>query len=393
MKTKKNLFVLMLFFAMSFTQLHAEESGIQFSEGTWTEIQAKAKAENKFIFVDAYTVWCGPCKWMDKNVFTQAEVGEFFNENFVSYRLDMEKGEGPEFAREHGVRAYPTFLFFSPEGTLVHRAVGGRAPEDFVKVGAAATKPESQSETLKKRFVDGERDQAFLYDYSMMLISGYEDASEAVSAYLGTLDKESKMSEKTWELIQAGGKDPESKAFALVLDNRKEFNKAHGEEAVDAFLLGSYETMMMNALRAGDEDKLNAAKKAVEQNIKGEAAKKFCAQADFNLNARDPQKAFPYAITYFDNFEHDSQSYNSIAWFYFQNSEDKKHLTKALEWAKKSVKLDENFANTDTQAHIHYALGQNKEAISLAKRSIELGKAAGEDVSTTEELLEMATEE
>ena len=100
--------------------------GITFEKGNWDEVVKKAKAENKFIFVDAYAEWCGPCKRMAKDVFPENSVGAFYNKNFVSYKFDMEKGEGPKFAKTYTVAAYPTLLFFNPAGELIHKAVGGR---------------------------------------------------------------------------------------------------------------------------------------------------------------------------------------------------------------------------------------------------------------------------
>ena len=77
--------------------------GIEFAHGsTWKEILAKAEKEDKLIFVDAYAEWCGPCKKMAKDVFTQKEVGGYFNANFVNVKMDMEAGEGPMlFAGEY----------------------------------------------------------------------------------------------------------------------------------------------------------------------------------------------------------------------------------------------------------------------------------------------------
>ena len=78
----------------SLSRLEAQEQGVQFQELTFQEALNKAKAENKLVFVDCYTSWCGPCKYMLNNVFVLPEVGEFFNEHFVNVKYDMEQGEG-----------------------------------------------------------------------------------------------------------------------------------------------------------------------------------------------------------------------------------------------------------------------------------------------------------
>ena len=58
--------------------------GIVFKKDDWSAILAQAKAEDKLIFVDAYTTWCGPCKKMDRDVFPQMEVGSFYNAMFIN---------------------------------------------------------------------------------------------------------------------------------------------------------------------------------------------------------------------------------------------------------------------------------------------------------------------
>jgi thioredoxin 1 len=110
-------------------------TGINFHQGTWDEVKAKAKAEGKLIFVDAYAVWCGPCKWMDANVFSNSSVGEYYNITFVNYKFDMEKGEGPAFARQYKVTAYPTLLFIDGDGKVVDEVKGSRSATDFIALG------------------------------------------------------------------------------------------------------------------------------------------------------------------------------------------------------------------------------------------------------------------
>ena len=48
--------------------------GIEFEKGAWEEVLAKAKAEDKLMFVDSYTTWCGPCKKLSKHVFPNEKV-------------------------------------------------------------------------------------------------------------------------------------------------------------------------------------------------------------------------------------------------------------------------------------------------------------------------------
>ena len=85
--------------------------GMEFFHGTLEEAKAKAKEEGKPIFVDAYAVWCGPCKRMAKQVFTTPEAGAFYNANFVNMKLDMERGEGLKFRQKYPVSAFPTLYY------------------------------------------------------------------------------------------------------------------------------------------------------------------------------------------------------------------------------------------------------------------------------------------
>ncbi len=122
----------------SSTKKPAGTTGITFFQGTWSEALAAAKKQKKLIFVDAYAVWCGPCKFMANNVFPDKAVGEYFNKNFINYKFDMEKGEGPEFARKYQVNAYPTLLFINAAGEVSHRQTGASDAAGFLKVGEAA---------------------------------------------------------------------------------------------------------------------------------------------------------------------------------------------------------------------------------------------------------------
>ena len=109
--------------------------GIEFMpEGSLLQAAVdKAKAENKLVFLDCYTSWCGPCRMMATKIFPTQEVGDFMNPKYVSIKIDMEKGEGPAVAERLQVSAFPTFVILNGEGAEVGRFVGGSDAKGFME--------------------------------------------------------------------------------------------------------------------------------------------------------------------------------------------------------------------------------------------------------------------
>src|SRR5476649_2189868 len=111
---------------------------IHFIENAWSEALKQAAAQNKYIFVDAYASWCGPCKMLKNTTFKDAKVAAFYNKNFVNISIDMEKGVGPKLAAEWQMQAYPTLIIFNPQGKAVLGTVGYIKPDELLKFGREA---------------------------------------------------------------------------------------------------------------------------------------------------------------------------------------------------------------------------------------------------------------
>ena len=151
---KTKLILTLSLLAVSLATLNAEnsrkevpnvEKGIVFVKGNWASILKKAKAENKIIFFDAYTTWCGPCKLLQKNVFTRDDVGTLFNKEFINVKFDMESGEGPMLAEKYPLEGYPTLFFINPDGTVVKEVIGYQKPETLIKIAKQLPKVKSNS--------------------------------------------------------------------------------------------------------------------------------------------------------------------------------------------------------------------------------------------------------
>ena len=116
-------------------------AGIQFTNASWAEILKKAKAENKVIFLDAYASWCGPCKLLQKNVFTRQDIGELYNKQFINVKMDMEKGEGPALAQRYPLEAYPTLFFIDGNGRVLRKVIGYQTPAVLLSIGKSVLEP------------------------------------------------------------------------------------------------------------------------------------------------------------------------------------------------------------------------------------------------------------
>ena len=150
MKIFKKTVLILALSAVSLSGVYAEgndkknergaDKGIVFVPGSWAQILKKAKAENKIIFFDAYTTWCGPCKLLQKNVFTRPDVAEVFNKHFVNVKVDMESGEGPMLAEKYPLQGYPTLFFIDGSGNVVKEVIGYQNPETLIKIGKTIAK-------------------------------------------------------------------------------------------------------------------------------------------------------------------------------------------------------------------------------------------------------------
>lgn len=165
--------IIVLFISLLSTTLFSQ--GIVFEQGTFTEALEKAKKEDKILFMDSYTEWCGPCKMMSKDVFPQKEVGDFFNEHFVSIKIDMEQGEGIGLRETYDVNSFPTLLFIDANGKEIHKLIGGMYAEDLIKGAKNVVDPNKRLPALAERYNKGDRSFDFMRNYIEVLYGARED--------------------------------------------------------------------------------------------------------------------------------------------------------------------------------------------------------------------------
>ncbi len=123
----------------STTSSSVKKGGVQFVKSpTLSAVLDQAEQTNKLVFVDFYTTWCTPCKMMDKDVFSDKAIGDFFSENFISYKVDAEKGNGINLAVVYQVSAYPTLFFLDEKGRILESKQGAAYHTELMQMARRA---------------------------------------------------------------------------------------------------------------------------------------------------------------------------------------------------------------------------------------------------------------
>nr|WP_315424647.1 thioredoxin fold domain-containing protein [uncultured Pedobacter sp.] len=387
----KKLFLIFLLLPFIGT---AQVKGTHFEHGlSWQQVKEKAKKENKFLLVDCFTTWCGPCKYMASTIFPQEKVGEFFNKNFVNVKvqLDQTKNDSEEvkswyadaqsMSKEFKINAYPTFLIFSPKGELVHRIVGGGEADEFIARAQMALNPETQYYTLLKKSESGNPTPETLKQLAVSAEAAYdeENSEKFANAYINT--QKDLYTKENLEFISRYARSTKSKGFELMLKDPEKIDAILGKGKSNKILSNIIlEENIYPALRKPNVniDSLVAAVQAkypkVDINEPTDLIKIQIFQTEKKWD-----KFQPAVLSYMKKYgtEVTAEMLNSFAWTVFENCKDPDCIAEALSWSKRSVDETQSKEPSylDTYANLLYKLGKKDQAIAMQQKAVNLVSA------------------
>ena len=225
---------------------NANSQGIRFQNLSTAEALAKAKKEHKLVFIDVYTDWCGPCKYLSNSVFIDQALGDYMNEHFVSIKVNgedgqeieggerNEEGEGVKLIEEFSIDAYPTLLFLDPERKLLKKVVGAMEAEALIEKVKGVISPETTKlYQLNARFEKGERNKPFLIELFTEKINEEENTDVLMKEYLRlhpALNLEDKDDFMVFRLMEKDFKHPLVMAF---LNEPEKYFELYGNLALE----------------------------------------------------------------------------------------------------------------------------------------------------------------
>jgi thioredoxin-related protein len=426
---------IMLAMAILFLPLHnsaqlvQNDDGIKWQNGlNWQQVKELAKKQNRYIFLDCYTTWCGPCKKMDNEVYINDTVGAYFNDKFISVKLQMNQTKSDEqwiknlyqdadfIGKQYKITVFPTFLFFSPEGKLVHKETGFKQVPKLIAEAQKATKPGKtyvdmydEYDRLVEQYKEGKRDYSrfpYMIEAAQMLrdLAFSQILIKEYYVYLSTLKNRQLYTQDKIGFIAKNINSTKDKFFEIFYSNgrkvdaimkKKGFAQATVELVIRKEQIGPvvqkfFKTNSLKQIREGAEPEWNTLFQSICTSFNRILAERTI-RAEKVIFYRAVQNMPAYIALFvlqYDNGELDTTdkqtdiALNDLAWNIFLKSKDKDQLNKGIKiiegvLRRKNAFKEYSCAPLDTYASLLYkaSILHNanliNEAISWENKALE----------------------
>lgn len=356
------------------TQKEENIEDINFVDKSFRYVLNKAEQENKLVFVDCYTSWCAPCKWMEKNIFVEKEVYSFYNSNFINFEIDMEKGEGPELAKQYNVTSFPTYLFLDSNGKLIHFAKSKMEAKSFIEEGKKAMDPERALGVLADKFNSNNITKKEMLEYVVSLKSIRDERTTKVyKSLISNVDTLWMKSSEGWRLI-TNFVSQDTTLFNFLEAHKKHFIANEGKQAVNKLYARVIQRKMNKSIINKDEETFNRqldSLKRISDNHRNIAI----IECRFYLESDNASKFIEKSNYYVDKFfKNDPGTISFLARTALNNdNENREILQQSAVLIDQAYDLDpDNYGIVSTYSQIHNEIGDKEGAVKAAKKAVKI---------------------
>lgn len=432
--------LLVLFVYLPLFTFSQKIGGVSFQEyQSWQHVMEEARVQNKYIFVDCFTTWCQPCKWMDQNVFSNEKVGLSINDKFISVKLQMDSTsndrEGVKqwysvsklFQTEYKITSFPCYLFFDSTGKLIYRSESAVSVEEFISITKKALDSNYQYYALMDQYLKGNRN----YKIMPYLIKGAKLISNEKIAkmialdykrnYLDKADDSTLLRKEIIDFITGDyfsvffEKGSNGKYFKLFLKDSSIIDSIQNRPGFSLWIIKQIikkEEITVKLYKDGkivlshpnwDDIRRSIIKKyggahlkellypaQMEYYSKKHNWKNYIKVLEKQMQMQPPKVGPPNIFVDTDPFQvSDAWALNGVAWKLFLHCNEKEILKKALELIEIAIELekhDPNLQYLDTKANLLYKLGYVNDAIALETKALELDQHKAREKGMTEGL-------
>ena len=258
-KLKIGIITFILFISFSITSF----AQIEFTEITngedWKELIIKSKETGMPLFLDIYASWCGPCKYLDKEVYTDSALAIVYNKLFLNAKIDGESIFGRQLVARYGLQAFPTMYFIGSDEEVISSIVGVREAGPLAETGKVISENMQKITEYEKAYANNTLNSDELMSYQSILVDlgQHEEASAVASTILQSLDDEKILDPAYAKVIFSSRPDIDGRIFLTLKENRARAFEVWGKDTAEQILNNIYNTSITKAIENNDSLYLN----------------------------------------------------------------------------------------------------------------------------------------
>jgi thiol-disulfide isomerase/thioredoxin len=359
----------------------AQTQTIAFQKISFDGALQLSQKTGKLVFIDCYTSWCAPCKWMDQNVFIKDTIYNFYNKNFINLKIDMEKGEGADLRKKYEVASFPTYLFVNGKGDIVHRTASRMEVNEFLSEAKKAVDPSASSTALKEKYEAGDRSNMLLLNYTLALTKIDRSAAEKIRQELITKITDEELSgTEGWQVIMHLARDENDRLGKYLMLHTSHFETIAGKEAVVSVVNRLGMSTMYQLVRDKNEAEFFkrlgqmrvSADRTVQRNVAMLEMEFYLTAGQADSFVAVSNRAMKGVLEYNDA----DLSFASRRALYLSKG-NAAIQQQALLLARRAVELNpEEYSNQGTLASICLELKLKEEGLAAAKKARQLADAS-----------------
>jgi hypothetical protein len=379
---------------------------VKFSDNSYYFALQDAAKKKRKLFVYVYDKNCTSCDEVEKYIFKDKEVSNWYNKFFVNIRVNADTELGKAFCEGKKITNYPAFLFVNPQGEKTLFAEYGFL-ETYIMIGLAKATSnfDLYMSELYDQYIRGDRKEEFMLLYSFFL-DRYNDEPlryRVMNEYLAGATEEQLLNKAGWKFIQSTCKSVTNKNFIFLENNIRKFAEKYGAETVREFAYKIYKADYERALLNRDEALFYKSAEAyisilsiAEERVSLEQRNLVINSMKLEYYIKSNQRNL-YAATAMESvdalFGNDPKKLCEHAFNFYTYVDDPKQLNKAESWAARSVLLSPNYTNLSTYALLLYKTGEDTLSLKMAEKAIRIAAQTGEeDKFSMLKLVELLTE-
>ena len=382
---KRTLYIITCLLLASFFTTNKVSAQVNFEKIEFDLGLKKALHENKYIFIDAYTGWCGFCVQLDTKTFRDSAISAFMNQHFIAIKMNMEEEEwGIKIARKYVITTFPSGIIFNGDGRLMGIITGYSDAKTYLgMINDIINNKDSSEYSGYSKSYNIKYHRIYLESMNKKGSQKYPENS-IVNSLLQ--NQQEKFSKKNWVLWKRFPSIINNSNTNYFLENISKFRLLYGNRDVKDIVNSFALSLVDSAISAKNIEILNKVTSIIDNYLPENKALKTQYLINYFKGVKDWDNYAKTLNNWISNNHFSKEILHHYAMDLYYSCDNNKLIEYSIKWNEKAIQIDSSYKLLYSQALFYYKINEYEEALKYLKLSINVGISKEMNIGDAEEL-------